>query len=293
MYAYKIYLGSEIMSGIFSTTQHGQYRTDSYYLNGTTFSDIHFFSTLPSQSIAPAVSPFAAIPLDKFSSAGISSSDVIAKINGCMFDMSTNDFFGFFYQGPDYPMYIDGTAYYSASSIPSTSILYTNPKYYPSFCVRSNGSADIRWFSNYSQLSGELSNCDYIIGSAHPLVYNSKCVFNEAVYDQSGVLVYDSNNPSSGSARYNTGIDNSTARRTLLGHYSTGNFVFVVTESIMPMSVAANMMYDLGCDYAVNLDGGGSSQMRAANAYTGGIGDVSIGVTPYRAVVTAVCVYIK
>lgn len=41
----------------------------------------------------------------------------------------------------------------------------------------------------------------------------------------------------------------------------------VVTDNPMSMKNAANLMYDLDCDYAVNMDGGSPVEMRIASGY--------------------------
>ena len=47
-----------------------------------------------------------------------------------------------------------------------------------------------------------------------------------------------------------------------------------VTDDSMSMKNAANLMYDLDCDYAVNMDGGSPVEMRIASGY-GPAGKVS------------------
>lgn len=64
----------------------------------------------------------------------------------------------------------------------------------------------------------------------------------------------------------------------------------VATDCVMPVKTAANMMQDLGCDYAVNMDGGSPTQMIEAAGY-GASGKATAGDgTPLN---TAVCAYIK
>lgn len=105
----------------------------------------------------------------------ISPSKVIAKTNGCMYNCNNSKFYSFFYQSTSNPMYINGTNY---STLPMSSDMYTDPKYFPSFRVKSDGTATIRWFSSKSDAELALQYCDYVIGACHPLVYDSKCVFN-------------------------------------------------------------------------------------------------------------------
>ena len=64
----------------------------------------------------------------------------------------------------------------------------------------------------------------------------------------------------------------------------------VATDGYMSVETAANMMQDLGCDFAVNMDGGSCSEMRIASGY-GPAGYVTIqGGTLLN---TAVCAYVK
>lgn len=253
-----------------------QHRSCTYTYGGVRTTGVHIFTTKSGQSIAPAVST-TKVSLSSMNPLNVSGTKVIAKTNGCMFDYETPKFYGFFYQGAGNPMYIDGTKY---DTLPTSNILYNDPKYYPSFCVKSDGTATIRWFANKSEAELALQFCDYVIGACHPLVYDSKCVFNEDVREPDvlgGKLIYNRKNPSA-SERYNTGINQSTNTRTLLGHKPDKTFVMVVTDSKMSMAAAANLMFDLGCDYAVNMDGGTPVEMRiASTAYGPKAGKINSG----------------
>ena len=66
--------------------------------------------------------------------------------------------------------------------------------------------------------------------------------------------------------------------RTMLGVSTDSNqkakeAFMVVTDGDAPMNIftAAHLMQDLGCDVAINLDGGSASQMRVAAGYTNGM----------------------
>ena len=270
-----------------------QYKKYNYTYSGTQYNDIHVFATNSAQSIAPAIST-TRIALSAMNPATVSSNNVIAKVNGCMFDYNSSNFYGFFYQGSGYPMYVEGVSYTNYSDIPSTSWMYTDSKYYPSFCVKSDGSATIRWFANSSALSAALPYCSYIMGSAHPLVYNSKCVFNESVQDSDGVTIFSSTNIGT---RFNEGIGTGstyTSKRTLLGHIpyygNTGTYIMVCTDTAMLLGTAANLMQDLGCDYAVAMDCGTPYEMRIKSGY-GADGKVTSDAG--HILNTAVCAYVK
>lgn len=271
------------------TYSNVQYKKYNYLYSGTTYNDIHVFTTLTTQGIAPAIST-TKVALSTINPATVSSNNVIAKINACMFDYGTSNFYGFFYQGSGYSMYINGVAY---TSVPGSSSMYTDPKFWPSFCVKTDGTANIRWFGSSTALSTALPYCRYIIGSCHPLVFNSKCVFNERVYDSESTskLIYDPQKTIT-DIRFNEGIgtgSTGSAIRTLLGHKSGGTYVMVCTDSSMNLKTAANMMQDLGCDYAIAMDGGTPSEMRIKDGY-GANGKVTAGSG--HTLNTAVCAYV-
>ena len=64
--------------------------------------------------------------------------------------------------------------------------------------------------------------------------------------------------------------------RTFLGHKSDGSYLMVVCES-MSLVKGSKLMADLGCDYAINLDGNGASQMRVSSQYLNNVSGVSAG----------------
>jgi hypothetical protein len=189
---------------------------------------------------------------------------------------------------------IDGAAYTSASSIPSLSIAFNDTQYYPSFCIKSDGTANIRWFANSSTLQNAVQYCDFIIPSAHPLVFNSQCVMNVSVQDSesTSLLIYDINNPASEGDRFNSGIGSytSTVVRTCLGHKSNKTYLLVSTDSGMNVKTAANLMYDLGCDYAAAMDASTPVEMRIKNGY-GANGKVTSNAGTSMS--QCVCAYIK
>lgn len=266
-------------------SSNAQYKKYDYTYNGTTISNVHVFTTNSTQSIAPAISTTRT---SLASLNPVKTNRVVAKTNACMFSYTLNEFYGFYYQGPGYPMYIDGEAH---TTPPAQSILYDDAKYYPSFCVKSDGSATIRWFKDKAALTTALPYCDCIIASAHTLVYDSKCVFNTYVYDplETDMMIYNISSPGTND-RFNTGITTRTANRTMLGHLTNGNYVMVVTDDPISLKEGANLMQDLKCDYAVNMDGSTPCQMRIAAGY-GPEGKVTSGSgTP---LFTAVCAYLN
>ena len=62
-------------------------------------------------------------------------------------------------------------------------------------------------------------------------------------------------------------IYGSSRHRTAIGYNSsTGKVYLVVVVSNVTMTQMARVMKGLGCDYAMNLDGGGSTQMTVSGS---------------------------
>ena len=157
-------------------------------------------------------------------------------------------------------------------------------RYSPSFCIRPDMSADIRWLSNQgggsrTTIAQARERYIRIIPGQHCLVHNSRPVFeNQPVFSWEGVTIADWNDLGNIWNHHNEAIGGFTGdaerRRTLLGHVRSNNsFLMVVVEGNnssntggggftgMDYRTAARMMADLGCDYAINLDGGSPTQM--------------------------------
>lgn len=278
-------------------TNNLQYTKYNYSYGGKTYEGIHVFVTKSGeQSIAPAISE-TKVSLSNINPSMADPADVIAKTNANMHDYNANNFYGFFYQGTEYPMYVNGTSYWT-STLPENSVMFTDtsPKYWPSFCVKKDGTATIRWFPGKDALLVALPYCECIIASVHALVFSGKCVFNEKVYDNeqpTNTLIMDPDGVNTGTnVRYNpnNGSPASGVCRTALGHKSgnDGVYIMVSTDAGMTCKVLANLMLDLGCDYAVNMDGSSPVQMRIKNGY-GANGKVTSNAGTL--VHTAVCAY--
>ena len=272
-----------------------QYTKYSYTYGGKKYSDIHVFTTLGknSQSIAPAVSSTKKA-LYNMEPVCCESADIIAKINACMHSYKEDKFFGFFYQGEGYPMYIDGTRY---DEVPASSNMYWETKYWPCLCVKKDGTASIRWFANKARVDGALPHCKCIIYGVHAIVFNSSCVFNERVYDnetENSMLLYDPDKTAQPSTvRFNSNIGTPTTAcvRTLVGHKAgnAGIYFLVSTDCGMTVKTAANFMQDLGCDFAMNMDGNSPVQMRIKAGY-GPSGKVTAGAG--TTLHTAICAHL-
>ena len=53
---------------------------------------------------------------------------------------------------------------------------YKNPKFSPSFCVKSNGDAIIRWFSSKEKLQIAMDACDCII-AGYRVIYSASTIY--------------------------------------------------------------------------------------------------------------------
>ena len=290
------------MGSLTKVTSNSQYAKYTYSYGGKSYTGIHVFTTKPNtQSIAPGI----ADPKQRLSNINPAMSTpqkVIAKTNCCMFAYHKHEFHGIFYQGPNLNLYLDGTAYSSIKSVPVTHVAFAY-NYYPSFCVKTDGTATIRWFADKYALEAALPFCECILGGVHTLVYDGKCVFNEKVWDNeadSRLITFPQDDSgrdlnADGSAirnMINIGAANSDAKRTLLGHKAgtDGIYIMVSTDSSMLCKTAANLMLDLGCDYAVNMDGGSPVEMRIKNGY-GANGKVTAGGG--FEMYSAVCAYLR
>lgn len=269
----------------------------SYTLDGKTYKDIKIFKTDPkNESIAPAVYVNENKQrMENMNPPGVSSSKVIAKINGNPMEYGQyNDaFYGLYYVNST--LYMDGK---QLSGTSDTALNKLHHRYYPCFCVKTDGTVNIRWFTK-DNLATALPYCNSIIGSAHPLVFNSMSVFESVVKDDvEGIRIADWSQLDNTDYHFNNGICGGTAaysaNRTFLGHKADGSFFMVCFDvSGIDLRSGAKLMVDLGCDYAVSMDGGGAVKMRVADNYTNGYpsGQMTSGGTEYYG--TAVCAYLK
>ena len=127
-------------------------------------------------------------------------------------------------------------------------------------------------------MQNAINACDCIIAGAHAIVFDGKCTTDENVYDnETGTdnhkLIYNTNGDQS-TTRWDASVVSSatadeTAKRCCFGHKagSDGVYIMVCTDSYASLHEMANLMKLLGCDYAVNLDGNGSVQMRIKDGY--------------------------
>ena len=281
-----------------------QYSEYTYTYNNKVYNNIHVFTTKANtQSVCPAVvDPRKG--LSQINPSMSTPQDVICKTNACMHDYNSDAFYGIFYQGPNHELYLNGTSYQSIDDVPVHHEAFVT-NYYPSFCVKKDGTAAIRWFKDKYALEGALPFCECIIGSINALVYDGKCVFNEKVWDTetnsmlimipqdaNGLDQEDAGSQTTPIRYMDIGDPSQPRRRTLLGHKdgSNGVYYMVCTDSSMICKVAANFMFDLGCDWAVNMDGSSPVEMRIKAGY-GPSGRVTSGGG--LELNSAVCAYLR
>ena len=275
--------------------------------NGTTlktYSEVHVFkiayatgSVAPALQIDPATG--AKRPLVAMSTMnpdGISGTKVIAKVNGNMKDYKSSGirFYGLFK--------VNGKLYKQGELMNGTSDSRLKTymgkdsyfRYYPCMAIKkSSKAASIHWFS--TDTGGSLYNIktqspqyDVLISGMHCLVHNSKPVFETEtddpykknfgiVYSWEGVRIADWNKLDNAYNHhghgYGNGEETGAIQRTLFGHKSDGSFLLVCVGNSsgngIDLRTAARLMYDLGCDYALNMDGSSPMQMRVSPTYGG------------------------
>ena len=264
--------------GTLSANPINHYNKISYTLSGTAHT-IHVFKTDPrTEGIAPAVYETGSKkklsemnpPLDVIGRAA----NVMAKTNGNVMGntgTSGDAFYGIFY--------VNNQLYQNGESRTSNAI-DCSFRSYPCFCIKTDGSVVIRWFESNYKFSLALPYCKSIISGSAALVFDSQNVFEGSVQSFDNHIIYNKDNSEDSTCHYNSSnfagtLSNNNAR-TFLGHKSDGSFLMVVCESISILN-GAKLMCDLGCDYAINLDGSTPSQMRVANGYLNNVSGVSAG----------------
>lgn len=254
------------------------YNKISYTLSGTAHT-IHVFKTDPrTEGIAPAVYETGSKkklsemnpPLDVIGRAA----NVMAKTNGNVMGntgTSGDAFYGIFY--------VNNQLYQNGESRTSNAI-DCSFRSYPCFCIKTDGSVVIRWFESNYKFSLALPYCKSIISGSAALVFDSQNVFEGSVQSFDNHIIYNKDNSEDSTCHYNSSnfagtLSNNNAR-TFLGHKSDGSFLMVVCESISILN-GAKLMCDLGCDYAINLDGSTPSQMRVSKNYLNNVPGASAG----------------
>lgn len=290
MHTKLILKGANNMAYLETNEQNGQYQKCTLVLSANERrGNIHVFKTRAgTQSIAPMVST-TAVALENMNPTGILASKVIAKTNAGMFDRRSKKFHGIYYLGGT-NLYINGEKFTSA---PASSIAYTDGRFWPSFCVKKDGTANIRWFSSQAKLKAAMEACKGIISSAQVLVFKGSNVFETPTYDGEAehMLIYDSRDYDYEQRYMDVGTPTTNDARTMLGHVpGTSGIYYMVCAKALTIKNCAKVMKLLGCDYAVALDGGKPSQMRIKNGY-GANGEVTSGL--HENLLTGVCAYLN
>ena len=264
--------------GTLSANPINHYNKISYTLSGTAHT-IHVFKTDPrTEGIAPAVYETGSKkklsemnpPLDVIGRAA----NVMAKTNGNVMGntgTSGDAFYGIFY--------VNNQLYQNGESRTSNAI-DCSFRSYPCFCIKTDGSVVIRWFESNYKFSLALPYCKSIISGSAALVFDSQNVFEGSVQSFDNHIIYNKDNSEDSTCHYNSSnfagtLSNNNAR-TFLGHKSDGSFLMVVCESISILN-GSKLMCDLGCDYAINLDGSTPSQMRVSKNYLNNVPGASAG----------------
>ncbi|MCX8130244.1 MAG: phosphodiester glycosidase family protein [Clostridia bacterium] len=286
--------------GSFDQTIYNYLNNRVYTNEGKTY-DVKIFKSNPSTQFATPVLLQNGYKSYLSSINPSSSYTTVAKVNGNVMQSYGSSGTSFYGLG-----YVNGVLYQDGKKLNSASdVTGLHSQYYPCFVVKNNDTATVRWFSNTSALSTALPYIKFMMPSTNCLVYDSKSVFEStAVYDEydGGLRIADWNNLSNPNYHnnYNTAVDHGTSAntRTFIGHKKDGSFILVVVDSTgngMNFKVGAQLMVDLECDYAVNLDGSDASQMRVASGYTNGAtaGKVTTNGSNYTYYGSAFCIYNK
>ncbi|HEY8462731.1 MAG TPA: phosphodiester glycosidase family protein [Bacillota bacterium] len=201
---------------------------------------------------------------------------IIAATNGSAFD-DEHSFLGIYWKKEGSETWLHGSKVSGPNDSKIDAALRSDSHFFPSFCIKTDGSANIRWFNNCNELNVAVKYCDYIVPVCHPLVYEGDSVFESIktdTYDNRFKIApsWDELKKAAKEKkgkldgyRFNDFILEFSAtvkkHRTLLGHKRNGAYILVTTDP-MNLRDAAKLMVDLDCDFAVNLDGGKSKQMR-------------------------------
>ena len=155
-----------------------------------------------------------------------------------------------------------GSFFHSQISREAFHVLFLNPPY---LSVLTEGGSRVR------------SEKQFLVQSIRTLMLGGLLVYIVPYDNETGTdnhkLIYNTNGDQS-ATRWDTSVVSSatadeTAKRCCFGHKagSDGVYIMVCTDSYASLHEMANLMKLLGCDYAVNLDGNGSVQMRIKDGY--------------------------
>lgn len=244
--------------GSFNNNIVNGYQKVSYTNSKTTY-NVYIYKSNSKQDIAPAIRTTG----DKDYLSELNPTDintVQAKVNGSTMESFNNigtSFYGlYYYKGI---LYKDGSTVKQGFLSPTL----WDPKsgiratYFPSFCIYKNGTVTIKWPTKQSDFIDMNKNCSIVIGCQHPMVYNGKTIYEH----KRTLRTTDDNTLVWSHFHQNNGFPDKKVERTLIGHTSNGSYYLVCAYN-MTLKTAGQLMKDLNCDYAVNMDGGPGTQMR-------------------------------
>lgn len=274
--------------GTFGNSIVNHYNRTTYTIGRDSYT-VHIFKTdSATEKVAPAVYVNENLQLLKNMNAnGIDKSRTIAKINGNVMGGGAG-FFGWFYAAGQ--LYKQGEACYPAS-------YGYGFRDFPTMCLKEDDSVIIRWFTSSEKMSAAIPYCRSMVSGTAALVYNGLSVFENDVYSEdSNILIVNRTNYEDTNCHFNADHcvasgSGETAIRTMLGHCSDNTFYLVVVESGITLRDCAKMMEDLGCDFALNLDGNYKSQMRVAPNYTNGVTNAGYNLNSTTTYGSAVVAY--
>ena len=145
-----------------------KYYSEVTYTTDSAYSGISIFITDPkTMSLEEAIYTTGnKKPLAQMNPPGIAANKVVAKTNAAGFDT----------YGPDGMSFV-GWHYDTKLK---NYINYQPWRKYPAFCIKTDGTATIRWM-NHDRLKVAAPYCKTIISAFHALVYDSKTVFDYTV----------------------------------------------------------------------------------------------------------------
>jgi N-acetyl-anhydromuramyl-L-alanine amidase AmpD/exopolysaccharide biosynthesis protein len=187
-------------------------------------SDIHVYATNKAEDVDIFLDT-TKTPLSKIS---IPNKNVVCKINGSFFNMLPNnqDSLGIF---------VDNGKIYSPEGIPFLDLIYYK-----------NGNVVTGRISDDNTLLSVENTANWALGTSWSLVVNSHINIQNTQYFD----MWNTPNP-----------------RTILGKRKDGSWVLAVAQGrkLFQRGLTANeeaeIMFSLGCEVAINLDGGGSTEM--------------------------------
>lgn len=299
--------------GSFSETVGYSYGCYTYTESGRRYK-IHVFKTNPrTMGVAGAVySTRKKLSEMNPSTAVCEPSALLAKTNANYLDAGGgNSFYGIFYAGGIFSY--NGRVDIDPNDRVLSDELY-DENYYracPALCINTvTRAATIRWPNYYGG-----TNCltpkqlteqyDVIISGQHCMVHAGKSVFESICYSYEGITIANWSNLSDKYNHHNEALGgyngDDMRARTFFGHSADGACYLVCVEgdadatggagtSGMNLKTGARLMCDLGCDFAINMDGGRPTQMRVASE--GGAVYSREPVDSYK-IGSAICAYSK